>query len=158
MLIFTLGDFPLPGGWAEAGARSFLNPLIKSNAGKISLWGEREGGKWREKLSFSLPCKKRNVKRDDDRVAKYANIMEIIIIRKGYVRGRNFLEISLTEELIYSADARKDGRRIDWITYRIKEREDRFSDQGDASSVSRLIHKHAYLRCSLVISWLDTLR
>ena len=92
------------------------------------------------------------MKRDDDRVAKYANIMEIIIIRKGCV------EISLTEELIYSADARKDGRRIDWITYRIKEREDRFSDQGDASSVSRLIHKHAYLRCSLVISWLDTLR
>lgn len=153
MLIFTLGDFPLSGGWAEAGARSFLNPLIKSNAGKISLWGEREEGKWREKLSSSLPCKKRNVKRDDD-----ANIMEIIIIRKGCVRGRNFLEISLTEELIYSADARKDGRRIDWITYRIKEREDRFSDQGDASSVSRLIHKHAYLRCSLVISWLDTLR
>lgn len=104
-------------------------------------------------MSSFLPCKKRNVKRDDD-----ANIMEIIIIRKGYVRGRNFLEISLTEELIYSADARKDGRRIDWITYRIKEREDRFSDQGDASSVSRLIHKHAYLRCSLVISWLDTLR
>lgn len=110
-------------------------------------------------MSSSLPCKKRNVKRDDDRVAKYANIMEIIIIRKGCVRGRNFLEISLTEELIYSADVRrKDGRRIDWITYRIKEREDRFSDQGDASSVSRLIHKHAYLRCSLVISWLDTLR
>lgn len=108
MLIFTLGDFPLSGGWAEAGARSFLNPLIKSNAGKISLWGEREEGKWREKLSSFLPCKKRNVKRDDDRVAKYANIMEIIIIRKGCVRGRNFLEISLTEELIYSADASRE--------------------------------------------------
>lgn len=54
-----------------------------------------------------------------------------------------------------SANEEEDGRRIDWIRYRIKEREDRFSDQGDASSVSRLIHKHAYPRCSLVISWLD---
>lgn len=43
------------------------------------------------------------MKRDDD-----ANIMEIIIIRKGCVRGRNFLEISLTEELIYSADASRE--------------------------------------------------
>lgn len=59
-------------------------------------------------MSSFLPCKKRNVKRDDDRVAKYANIMEIIIIRKRCVRMRNFLEISLTEELIYSADASRE--------------------------------------------------
>lgn len=64
-------------------------------------------------------------------------------------------EISRENRADASANEEEDGRRIDWIRYRIKEREDRFSDQGDASSVSRLIHKHAYPRCSLVISWLD---